>query len=177
MIMNSGLRKNLVIVFIVMGCVLFAYGTFADAKNDDILPILDTTESLFKSMKDKDYSRIWSLISAKSHKIILKDVQKAIAKTNINVPMDALSTDFASGGRYAKEYWDAFLNVFEPDMILLHSKWEVGTISKNEGEVILLYKKSDKPAIIKVFKEDDAWKVGLEETFRPRRMLSHIPWD
>ena len=177
MIISPSLKKNLVTVFIVMGCVLSACVTFADAKKNDIFPILDATESLFKSMKDKDYPRIWDLISAKSHKIILKDVQKAIAKMNVEIPEDSLRADFASGGCYAKEYWDAFLGVFDPDMVLEHSKWEGGKINKNEGEVVILFKKSDKPAIIKLFKENDVWKVGLEETFRPRRLLSNIPWD
>jgi hypothetical protein len=177
MTLNSGLKKNLVVVFIVMGYMFFGRAILADTRSNDIFPILDVTESLFKSMKTKDYPKIWSLISTKSHKIILNDVHKAIAKTNADIPMDSLRADFASGGRYAKEYWDAFLSVFDPDMALEHSKWEGGKINKNEGEVILLYKKSEKPAIIKVFKENDEWKVGLEETFRPRRMLMNMPWD
>ena len=175
MTLNSGLRKKLVIAFIVMGYMFFTQGVLADTQSNDIISILETTESLFKSMKAKDYPKVWSLLSTKSRQIILNDVHKAIAKTNTEVSLDSLRADFASGGRDAKEYWDAYLSEFDPDKVLEHSKWEGVKINKNEGEVILLYKKSEKPAIIKVFKENDAWKVGLEETFRPRRLLMIMP--
>jgi hypothetical protein len=171
MIVYPDLIRNLVIVFTVMGYLFFPRGIHADLQKNDVLPVFEATESLFKAMKAKDYPRIWSHLTSKTQQIILDDVRKAISKTDDRTSMDSLRSDFVSGGRYAKEYWDAYLHEFDPDMVLENSKWEAGKFEKNEGEIILRYKKSEHPAILKVFKENDLWKVGLEETFGTRRWL------
>jgi hypothetical protein len=51
-------------------------------------------------------------------------------------------------------------------MVLEECDWKMGNIKKSEAEIVLQYKKSDKPAILKMYKENDEWKVGLEESFR-----------
>jgi hypothetical protein len=142
---------------------------FGEIQNNDIVPALEATESLFKAMKERNYPKVWSLLTGKSQQIILDDVRKAIAKTGTDTAVDFLQNDFASGGVYARGYWNAYLKVFDPDVVLEQSKWEVGKVGKNEREIIIRYRKSDQPAILKIYKENDLWKVGLEETFRPRR--------
>ncbi len=169
--MHPGLTKNLVITLAVVVCVLSPRGAIGDIQDSEVIPALEATESLFKAMKEKNYPKIWSLITKKSHEIIIDDVRKAIAKTDAHAATDSLQADFASGGRYAREYWDAYLKVFDPEIVLEQSKWEMGKIGKNEREIILRYRKSDHPAILKIYKEESSWKVGLEETFRPRRWL------
>ena len=169
--MHSGLTKNFVIALAVVVCVLFPRGAIGDIKDSEVIPALEATESLFKAMKEKNYPEIWSLITKKSHQIIIDDVRKAIAKTDTDTAIDSLQADFASGGRYAREYWDAYLKVFDPEIVLEQSKWEMGKIGKDEREIILRYRKSNHPAILKIYKEENSWKVGLEETFRPRRWL------
>jgi hypothetical protein len=171
MTLHPGLSGKLVIALAFVACVLFPRGIIAEIQNDDLLPVIEATESLFKAMKAKNYPKIWSLLTRKSHEIIIDDVRKAIAKTGTDTAIDSLQTDFASGGRYAREYWEAFLKVFDPAIVLEQSKWEMGKIGKNESEIILRYRKSDQPAILKIYKENDSWKVGLEETFRSRRWI------
>jgi hypothetical protein len=171
MTLRSCQIRTLVIVFMVMGYIFVSQGVFAEKQNHDILPILEAAESLFKAMKEKNYPRIWSHLTQKTRQIILDDVRKALEKTDATISMNSLQTDFSSGGRYAREYWEAYLGVFDPDTVLELSKWEAGKVGENEGEIILRYKKSDQPAILKVFKENNSWKVGMEETFRPRRWL------
>ena len=141
-----------------------------EIQDNEVISGLEATESLFKAMKERNYPKIWSLLTGKSQQIIVNDVHKAIAKTGTDTAMDSLQNDFASGGRYAKEYWEAYLKVFDPDIVLEQSKWEMGKTGKNEREIVLRYRKSDQPAILKIYKENSSWKVGLEETFRARRL-------
>ena len=170
MTLHLGLPRNLVITIAVVVFVLWPRVAIGEIQDNEVIPTLEATESLFKAMKERNYQRIWSLITEKSHQIIIDDVRKAIAKTGTDMAVDSLQTDFASGGRYAREYWEAYLRVFDPDIVLGQSKWEMGKVGKNEREIILRYRKSDQPAILKIYKEENSWKVGLEETFRPRRV-------
>ena len=55
-----------------------------------------------------------------------------------------------------------------PDIVLNESKWEIGKVGSDEAEIVLQYKKSEKPAVLKLFKEDNAWKLGLDESFGAR---------
>jgi hypothetical protein len=56
-------------------------------------------------------------------------------------------------------------------MVLEHSTWKINLIKNEYAEVNILYKKSGKPAILKIYKEDNMWKIGLEETFGTRKWL------
>ena len=130
--------------------------------------ILSATESFFVQLKNKNYSAVWSGLSAKSRAKIVSDVRKENKKAGVESNDEALVNDFAAGGTIAKAYWDGFLFVFNPDLALQDCKWEMGKIGSKEAEVVLQYKKSEKPAVLKLFKEDNAWKFGLDESFGAR---------
>ena len=83
----------------------------------------------------------------------------------ILTPRQQIETDFSIGGLIAKSYWDEYLFYFDPDTVLEQSKWEMGSIGKQQAEIILQYKKAEQPARLKMFKEENQWKVGLIETF------------
>jgi hypothetical protein len=154
-------------------CFLFVLPSLVyRAHGQDVLPVLEAAESLFKAMKARNFPKTWELLTLKSRESILDDVHKAIAKEGVKISRDDLRVDFTSGGPYATVYWGAYLDVFDPDSVLEHSKWDKVKADTNDAEVILHHKKSEQPAILKLFREDGAWKVGLEETFRPRRWLN-----
>jgi hypothetical protein len=169
MTLRTDLSRKLVTALAIIVIMLFSQWAMGEIQDNEVVPTLEATESLFKAMKERNYPKIWSLLTGKSQQIILDDVRKAIAQKATETAIDSLRTDFASGGRHAREYWEAYLRVFDPDMVLEQSKWEMGKVGKNEREIIIRYRKSDQPAILKIYKENDSWKVGLEETFRPRR--------
>jgi hypothetical protein len=171
MILHASVTKNLSIALALVVCLLCPRVAIGEIQDNEVVAALEATESLFKAMKERNYPKIWSLLTQKSHQIIIDDVRKAIAKRGADEAGVSLQSDFASGGRYAREYWEAYLEVFNPDIVLEQSKWEMGRVSRNEREIILHYRKSDQPAILKIYKENDSWKVGLEETFRPRRWI------
>ena len=73
----------------------------------------------------------------------------------------------------AKAYWNSYLNTFDPDRVLEQSKWDIGAIKKDKAELNILYKKSEKPAVLLIYMEGNVWEVGLEETFGSRNLLSY----
>ena len=171
--MHSGVTKKSLIALALVLCFLCPGASIGETGNSEAIRVLETTESLFKAMKEKNYPKVWSLLTRKSHQIIINDVRKAVAKGGAGPAAESLEADFASGGRFSREYWEAYLKVFDPEIVLEQCKWEMGRVGENESEIILQYRKSEQPAVLKIYREDSTWKVGLEETFRPRRW--HMP--
>jgi len=138
--------------------------------------ILARAESLFQSMKARDYPAIFAALSAKSRETIVAETSSALAaaETPSAVARDpapgpqAVRNDFVAGGPIARDYWDAFLLRFDPDAALEHSRWEIGSVGKDRAEILLTHHGADRPATLKMFLEDGGWKAGLVETFWPR---------
>jgi hypothetical protein len=154
--------------------ICFIYGLFFSfpvvyAADGDIDKVLFSAESLFKALKGKNYTEVWKFLTVKSKSIIVDDVSREAKKLGGKVSRGQLSDDFASGGPIATAYWNSFVETFDPDVVLEHSKWKLTVVKDEYAEINILYKKAEKPAILKVFKEDSMWKVGLEETFRTRK--------
>jgi len=138
--------------------------------------ILARAESLFQSMKSRDYPAIFAALSAKSRETIVAETSSALATDAKQAPPakasppdpEAVRRDFVAGGPIAREYWDAFLRRFDPDAALEHSRWEIGSVGKDRAEVLLTHHGADHPARLKMFLEDGGWKTGLVETFWSR---------
>lgn len=120
-------------------------------------------------MKEGNYSKTWSILSEKSKGTIIDDVHKATGKAGASYTKETIGKDFAGSGVLAVSYWKNYIDNFNPDLVLEESKWEMGKIDRNKTEIIIRHKKSGQPAILKMFKEDGVWKVGLEESFRTSR--------
>jgi len=135
--------------------------------------ILARAESLFQSMKSRDYPAIFAALSAKSRETIVAETASALATDAKQAPPakasppnpEAVHRDFVAGGPIAREYWDAFLRRFDPDIALEHSRWEIGSVGKDRAEILLTHHGADHPARLQLFRENGAWKVGLVETF------------
>jgi hypothetical protein len=150
--------------------------------------ILARAESLFLSMKARDYPAIFAVLSTKSQETIVAETTSALAAAARQPPPgeptaaeaphasvmnpppgpEAVRSDFIAGGPIARDYWDAFLRRFDPDAALEHSRWEIGSVRKHRAEILLTYHGADHPATLKMFREDGDWKVGLVETFWSR---------
>jgi hypothetical protein len=150
---------------------LFAPMAYAGPQDDEVNTVLLSAESLFKAMKQKNYTAIWQYLSAESKKSTVEMVYKSLRKSKISLDRERVGDDFAAGGELAKAYWDSYLNIFDPDTVLLQSRWEMGDIKKDRATINILYRKSNNPAILLLYREENRWKVGMEETFRPRRWL------
>ncbi len=85
--------------------------------------------------------------------------------------LELIAEDFNEGGEIASAYWDGYLSIFYPDIALSESQWSINKSNKDVAEINILYKKSQKPAVVKLYRENNIWKVGLEETFGPRKLI------
>jgi hypothetical protein len=162
----------------------------ASPEDDPAVPaILARAESLFQSMKARDYPAIFAALSAKSRETIVAETLTALASAAKQAPpgkptddgtpshtpamaspadTGAVRDDFVAGGPIARDYWDAFLRRFDPDAALEHSRWQIGSVGKDRAEILLTHHGADHPAKLKMFREDGGWKAGLVETFWSR---------
>ena len=119
--------------------------------------------------------KTWDTLTRKSQNTIVDDVLKEIAKLRSSqkdikdYSKEEIFADFAAGGPLSKSYWDNFLVYVNPDIVLEKSRWDIGTIKANKAEISVKYKKSDSPAFLQVYKENNAWRLGLVETFWTRK--------
>jgi hypothetical protein len=58
------------------------------------------------------------------------------------------------------------LRRFDPDAALSKSRWEMGETSEAEAYLLITHEGAEKPAVVRYYQEDDAWKEELTETFR-----------
>ncbi len=162
--------RSRVIAFLVFFLFCTSSSYAAPPISSDIDAALNAAESLFQTMKEKDYRRIWALLTQKSKEVIVSDVIKAETnRGNPDLTKQNVTVDFSDGGPLSRSYWNAFLDNFDPDAVLTQSKWDVGKFQKNRGEIVIRYRKSEGPALLQMYKEQGLWKVGLVETFWSRK--------
>lgn len=132
-------------------------------------PILQQAEGLFRYMRARDYPAIWALLSARSRETIVSDVERESGRLSAG-PVDPgnIERDFARGGTIARAYWEGYLREFDPEAALRESRWEMGNIEGDSAEIRIIHEGADRPAVLRMVREEGVWKVGLIETFRPR---------
>jgi hypothetical protein len=164
------MRKTIVACLVVYLVLHFGTCSYAASQSREIDRILSSAESLFKAMKAKDYSRIWEFLSSRSRDRIIESTLSAVAKNGGQTfSGEQIRGDFAEAGAIARAYWNGYLQYFDPDTVLEDSRWQMGVIRNDEAEILITYKEADNPAVIRMFKQNGSWKVGLVETFGLRR--------
>ena len=141
----------------------------AQSSEDEGYKALTVAEQFFKSMKARQYPEIWKNLSLKSREVIVDSVRKDALRGGFEYSSDQIRIDFSIGGMLSRTYWNSFLAAFDPDMALEHSRWDLKRADSRTAEIHLLYKTSNHPAVLKMFKEQGEWKVGWEETFGVRK--------
>lgn len=152
-------------------CLALPLAVPAGAQTDEreIDAVLTAAESFFAKLKAKEYRTVWGLLTEKSKETIAEDTHKSVTKAGGAQTREEISADFSRGGPVSEGYWQGFLGVFDPDTALRQSVWSMGMLKKDRAEINLLYRKSERPAILKMFKEKGLWKMGLVETFWSRK--------
>ncbi len=120
-------------------------------------------------MQHKDYVTIWAGLSGKSHDTIVSDTFKALKSSPGTYTEALVADDFTRGDALARAYWDAYLQHFDPVMILQDSRWEMGSMKDDSAQITITYKKAAKPATLHMVREEGRWKVGLTESFWSRK--------
>jgi hypothetical protein len=165
------MKKIYILPFLIISIVAFTVSTSVAAPDKELENILSSAESLFKAMKEKNYSKIWFYLSNGSRKSITDDSYKNIMKyekergREMGYSREQIGVDFSTGGIIAQAYWNSYLDVFNPDIVLEQSRWVMGKVSKDRAQINVTHRKAEKPAIIQMFKEEGRWRVGLAETF------------
>lgn len=163
------MKKSLYIILVSFFIFQISTHTCADELNRETDIVLTSAESLFKLMQSKDYAKIWGFLSQKSRDTIVHDTYKAIKANSGICSEEHIYKDFAGGNKLSRAYWDAFLHNFDPKMILEQSKWEIGSINKDNAEITIIFIKAKNPATLKMYKEEGIWRVGLVESFWTRK--------
>lgn len=139
--------------------------SYSDDSKKDVEQILDSAEVFFKSLVDKKFETAWQCLTQKSQEIIVKDVYTASKNMGVTYPFDQIKADFAVNGFISRSYWNGFLKNFNPSIVLDECVWEKVLHKKDYAEIVIRYKKSENPFNLKMYKENNTWKVGLTETF------------
>lgn len=169
--LSAFIPHGISILFIVTVLVVQSLGpVFAVGPEQTVADILNSTESFFRAMKDQDRPAAWRSLTETSRTAIVDDTYRSLAKTVIPPPSrEEVRRDFDSDGPLARGYWSGFFKRFNPEMALSHSLWEMGPIEGDQAEVRMTYETSDRPAVVRLFRENGSWKVGLVETFWLRK--------
>lgn len=156
-------------IIVCCACLSLLPSSVVHATDSDMEAVLTSAEGLFKAMQQKNYVKIWAGLSAKSHETIVGDTWKALKSSPGTYTEALVADDFNRGDVLARAYWDAYLQNFDPVMILDDSKWEMASLKDDRAEITITYKKAAKPAILHMVKEGGVWKVGLTESFWSRK--------
>jgi len=163
----------MVFLLIFLACPPGSKGYAASPSEEEINSVLNSAETLFKAMKGKKYPVIWMMITEKTKKKIIDSTYRELKKAGNPVGKEIIEADFRKGDVIAAAYWEGYLLVFDPQIVLEQSRWTIGMIGRDKTEINIQFRKSRYPAIVKLFRENDQWKVGLEETFGARSLLPY----
>ena len=163
-------KKILIVLVSLLMPAALLYGSQDVTPDMDVM--LKSAESVFKSMQARQYAQIWQQLTLKSRQTIVADTFKAIKANQGNATRERIEQGFIAGDELGKTYWDSFLKNFDPALILDQSVWEIELAKKDKARIKVIFRKSKRPAILKMFKEEGVWKIGLTESFwanKPRK--------
>ncbi len=149
---------------------VFSLPLYAADLSFDESPLV-SAKSFFQDLESRNFQTVWADLTMKSKETIVKDVIKETRRSGAPSSSERIMNDFKVGGPAAVAYWKAFLDNFDPDKALRKSSWKMGKVGKNEAQVIIKYRRAEDPAVLRMFREDGGWKLGLTETFWTRKIF------
>jgi hypothetical protein len=162
------MRKPLIFIIVFsLAAILLFPASQANASDQSLITdaILNSAEKFFLSLKELDFEAVWNTLSEKSRESIINDVYETSVKMGGTVQREDIIRDFEMRGVMFTNYWKSFLRKFDADIVLEQSLWKMGNVSETKAEIIIQYNKFSNPTTLKMLKENDTWKVGLNETF------------
>lgn len=164
------MNKSFITISLFLGVLLiFTCSTYGEYPKKDLLSILESAENFFVYIEKGKYETAWKLLSEKSQMTIINDVYKSSRKVRQNFKKEEVINDFKNRGIMFNSYWSAFAGNFDSGIVLRDSLWEIGYIKQDNAEIVITHKKSEHPARLRMFRENNTWKVGLVETFWTRK--------
>lgn len=161
-----------ILITLIANKALFSQSLPYDYQSVD--PVLSSAEDLFIAFQNNEYASAWALLSKKSQQEIVNDVYKSSKTLNGGISREQVRDDFSEQGTMFRSFWSAFLHDLDVNIVLEQSLWAIGSIDRNKAEIIITYKRSRMPTRLQMFRESGDWKVGLVETFWPRKQISFL---
>jgi len=170
--------KFVITLFIVLFSLCISdNNVFAGDRNNEINKILYSAEHYFTSLRDGKYQTAWGQLSEKSRKSIIDDVYTASQQDGVTITREEIMQNFDAGGIIFLSYWKAVRITFDPDMVLEKSSWKMGRLQDNRADILIQYRDAPQPTTLKMFKEQQEWRVGFIETFdtiKTRKLPQYI---
>jgi len=165
-------RNRIIAGSFIIAVVFNATVSFSQTGGDEEKEtVLRSAESVFEAMKARDYQAIWGWLSLRTREKIVNGICEHREKRGGRCSREGIANDFRSGGMLSQQYWNGYLSAFNPDIPLNQSRWEMDYMEKGESRIRMIYRKTERPVLLLMYKEDGKWKIGLEETFGPRKLL------
>jgi hypothetical protein len=162
--------KKLYLILAIYLVFFISFGSVVSRASDQRQKedaVLNSADEMFHAMKKHQFLKVWLMLSNKSKTAIVDSVYKNLLKSNIkNYSKEQITNDFQNYGPLANSFWLAYLKSFSPAMVLDESVWQkVEFKSSDRADIVIKYKKSKEPFDLKMYKENNEWKIGLVETF------------
>ena len=139
-------------------------------------------ESGIQALKDGTnvvFSEVNKLLKISEKKIDISSYKKKIEKnyTTLGELVHRYLTDGVTNPLDQADVREVLQNIYkykekiqtlESEIEIIRSMKPQEPVENSEAEVIILHKRSKKPAVIKMFRENGRWKVGFWETFGAR---------
>ena len=141
-----------------------------------IAPIRDKlAEESIENVVQWRFKHLYSVYGkmVRDHKEI-DEIYDVSRDNGAEIEKDDIRRSFRQNGIIADNFWNAARLKFDPDIVLEESQWEIGFVKNRKAEIIITYIKSSRPSKLKMYKEGGSWRVGLVETFWPRRYMESL---
>lgn len=150
---------------------LVAPGASLGQSLDDpqVVEVFLAARTFFEEIEKGSNAALWKSITAESRKKIVDTIYKEQKKTGESSTRDQIRDNFESCGSICTAFWRAYSASFDREVTLQLSRWELGFLKKNKAEILITHPRADRPAKLKLFREDGKWKVGMMESFWGRR--------
>ena len=155
----------------MVGAIVFLFliipaNSFSQSLEDpEVIDLFMTARAFFRTIESQDYSGVWASITAKSRKKIIDAIYKEQKKTGEYSTREHIKRDFDICGVVCRSFWRAYSRTFDPESTLKQSRWDLGYMKKKKAEILITHQMADRPAKLKLFREEGMWKVGLMESF------------
>jgi len=130
-----------------------------------VVELFSVAKEFFAAIEKRDYAGVWEGITAKSREGIVDAIYKEQKEIAESATREKIREDLDTCGVMCKSFWNAYFATFDPEGTLKDSRWDFGFIKKKKAEIWITAPRADRPAKLKLFREEGKWKVGLMETF------------
>lgn len=140
--------------------------SFSQSLEDpEVVDLFMAARAFFKTIESKDYSGVWESITAESRDKIIDAIYKEQKNTGEFSTRETIRSDFDRCGPVCNSFWNAYFMAFDPESALKVSRWDLGYIKKRKAEIWITHLRADRPAKVKLFREEGKWKIGVMESF------------